>query len=697
MTEPRPALAAMLDARSIAVVGASARPGSFGARMVTEVGRGDAGRTVHLINSRYAEIGGVECRPSLKELDGPVDLVLLGVGDASLASQLAEAARIGARSAVIFGSANGEALRASLRGIAMDAGMALCGAGCMGFANVAAGVRALGYIERAVIPAGPVSLVTHSGSVFSALLRTRRALGYTLAVSSGQELVTTTADYLDYILDHTDTGLIALVLETVREGGRLRAALHRAASRDVPVVVLPVGGSPLGSAMVAAHSGAVAGDHAMWDALCDDTAMLRVGDLAELTDTIELLTLARRPGRRVGGIATIHDSGAERSLVADLAHELDVPFALLADETLATVGGLLDEGLLATNPLDLWGSGADSRELFGGCLRAMAADPNVAVAALAVDLVTEYDDDTSYADAVLDVASASSSGPATGSLAPIAVLTNLPSALDEPTAARLRAAGVPVLEGTRSGLVALRHLLSSQTRGYRPPSSPVVDAARCRRWLARLAAGPLDASTAFELLGDYGLATVATRAARTRAEAIAAAAELGYPVAHKSDVGGVVLAIATEAQLAAAYDDLTARLGPRVSVSATAPAGVEVSVGMVRDPQVGPMIVLAAGGVFMELLTDRAVALPPVSPERARELIDRLRLRVRLAGWRGSPAADLDALVAAITAMSQLALELGDVLDAVDVNPVIASPTGAIAVDALVAVRGGTIRGNVAH
>jgi succinyl-CoA synthetase beta subunit len=216
----------------------------------------------------------------------------------------------------------------------------------------------------------------------------------------------------------------------------------------------------------------------------------------------------------------------------------------------------------------------------------------------------------------------------------------------------------------------------------------------------------LDASTAFELLGDYGLATVATRAARTRAEAIAAAAELGYPVvlktdeptiAHKSDVGGVVLAIATEAQLAAAYDDLTARLGPRVSVSATAPAGVEVSVGMVRDPQVGPMIVLAAGGVFMELLTDRAVALPPVSPERARELIDRLRLRVRLAGWRGSPAADLDALVAAITAMSQLALELGDVLDAVDVNPVIASPTGAIAVDALVAVRGGTIRGNVAH
>ena len=199
----------------------------------------------------------------------------------------------------------------------------------MGFVNNALGVRALGYLEPDPLPQGGIALVTHSGSAFSTLLRARRGFGFRLAVSSGQELVTDAADYVDYALDDPETRIIALLMETPRSVPRLRQSLLRAAEQDVPVVILTVGGSPRGRAMVAAHSGALAGEHAAWQAFCAATGAVHVSDLAEFTDTLELFSAGRRS--RGGGVATVHDSGAERALLADLAHELAVPFADLAD------------------------------------------------------------------------------------------------------------------------------------------------------------------------------------------------------------------------------------------------------------------------------------------------------------------------------------------------------------------------------
>ena len=409
------------------------------------------------------------CRRSA-DLDEPVDVVLLGVPDAVLPDQLAAAAAAGAKSAVLFGSAHG--LRDEIAAIATDAGMAVCGAGCMGFVNNALGVRALGYLEPDPLPDGGVSLVTHSGSAFSTLLRARRGFGFRLAVSSGQELVTDTADYVDYALDDPETRIIGLLLETPRAVPRLRKTLLRAAEQDVPVVILTVGGSPRGRAMVAAHSGALAGEHAAWQAFCAATGAIHVSDLAEFSDTLELFSAGRRAKR--GGIATVHDSGAERALVADLAHELGVEFADLAPDTLTAIGGMLDDGLAATNPLDVWGTGADTRNLFGACLRAMVDDPAVAVTALAVDLVTEFDGDTAYADAVTDVAKHTD--------APIAVLASVASAIDPPTAERLRDSGIPVLEGARSGLAALgspRPLAAARRPCRRPRRSRTGGSGGC--------------------------------------------------------------------------------------------------------------------------------------------------------------------------------------------------------------------------
>jgi acyl-CoA synthetase (NDP forming) len=666
MTERRrAAVAAMLGARSMAVVGASDRPDSFGARMVLEAQRGSA--RVHLVNPRYDRIGEVSCAPSLADLDEPVDVVLLGVPDTALVEQLEIAAAMGAPSAVLFGSAHG--LREKIAAMATDAGMAVCGAGCMGFVNNALGVRALGYLEPDPLPPGGISLVTHSGSAFSTLLRARRGFGFRLAVSSGQELVTDAADYVDYALGDPETRTIALLMETPRAVPRLRPSLLRAAEQDVPVVILTVGGSPRGRAMVAAHSGALAGEHAAWQAFCAATGAVHVSDLAEFTDTLELFSAGRRS--RGGDVATVHDSGAERALLADLAHELEVPFADLADGTLATIGGMLDDGLAPTNPLDVWGTGADTRNLFGSCLRAMTADPGVGVTALAVDMVTEFDGDTAYADAVLDVANSTD--------APLAVLASVPSAIDGPTVQRLRDNGIPVLEDFRSGLVALKHL----TRWPLPIDRP-AEPTHTERQIP-------EGASAFELLSAYGIPGVQSLTAHSLGEALTAADAVGYPVAlktagalHKSDVGGVALNLADEAALGAAYTAMVQSLGPAVTVQPMVTDGVEVSVGFVRDDAFGPLVVVAAGGTLVELLADRVVACPPVSHAGAQRLLTGLRIAPLLAGWRGASAVDIDALADVVVRFSDMAIELGEVFAAVEANPVIASPGGVVAVDALV-------------
>jgi succinyl-CoA synthetase beta subunit len=193
------------------------------------------------------------------------------------------------------------------------------------------------------------------------------------------------------------------------------------------------------------------------------------------------------------------------------------------------------------------------------------------------------------------------------------------------------------------------------------------------------------------LLGDYGIPTVASAEAASEGEAVAAAERIGWPVAvktaeasHKSEVDGVRLGITDRAALAEAYRDLAARLGPRVTVAAMAPAGVELALGVIRDPQFGALVLVAAGGVLIEVLADRRMAFPPIDEPRARALIDRLAVRPLLDGVRGAPAADLDAVARALVRLSALAADLGDHLAAVDVNPLIAGPDGCLAVDALV-------------
>ena len=459
--------------------------------------------------------------------------------------------------------------------------------------------------------------------------------------------------------------------------------LGDALAADVPVVLLSAGGSPAGKALVAAHSGALAAADGAWEALAGAYGVHRVRDLAELADTLELFSSRRRcaPG---GGIATVHDSGLERAHLADLAAELGVPFAPIGPQTTSRLAATLDPGLEPANPLDLWGTGRDPEPLVTECMSALAADPAVAAVALAVDLAPEWDGDEAYPRAVITTAS--------GTAKPVAVLAGLPATVDPVAAAMMRAAGVPVLEGTRSGLLALRHLLDHADRPAPPPDPEPLDPERRQRWARLLTEQTPDSAALFDLLRDYGIPAVRAKSAITMAGALHAAAEIGYPVvlktdepniAHKSDVGGVRLGLADPQAVADAYDDLADRLGPRVLVCETAAPGTEVALGLTRDPALGPLLVIAAGGLLIEILAERAVVLPPVTPSQARAVISRLRLARILTGARGQPAANLDAIADAIMGLSALACDLGDVLDALDINPLICGPNGAVAADVL--------------
>jgi acyl-CoA synthetase (NDP forming) len=689
----RSPLERMLEARSVAIVGASVREGSVGHQSVVELVEGGFDGRIHPINPKYDEILGLPCLGSIAEVGEPVDLVILAVSNALLEEQLRLAASAGAGSAVIFASGYEEPrdgatpLVERLAAIAREARMAVCGGNGMGFAYFERRLRALGFFEPKEVKTGGVTFVSHSGSAFSAMIQNRRGLGLNLAVSAGQELVTTVADYVRYALGLESTRVVGLFIETVRDPEGFREALRLAQERDVPVVALKVGREAFTRQMVEAHSGALAGEDGAYEALFDAYGVSRVESLDEMADTLALFAAGRRAGP--GALASVHDSGGERALLIDSAAAVGVPLAEVSAETSAAMAALLDPGLPAVNPLDFWGTGRDAHEVVTVCIGALLADPAVAALAFAVDLTTEDSPDMGYIAMARDTFRETDK--------PYAMLSNLSSGIDRSDVEALEADGIPVLEGTLTGLSAFRYLFAYRDHGALPPlsgSSPVSDAVR-EGWRDRLSSGePLGEVEGLAMLADYDIPVTEAMRAGSLDDALAAAGKVGYPVAlktamhaHKSNVDGVRLGLGNAGHLEQAYLDIAGRLGSAVTVAAMAPPGVEIHLGIVRDQQFGPLVMVAAGGVLVEVLGDRRLALPPLDEARARSLVDRLRVRPLLDGVRGAPPADVAALVRAVVGLSWLANDLGDRLEALDANPVICGADGCVAVDALVLPR----------
>jgi acyl-CoA synthetase (NDP forming) len=691
----------LLKPSSIALLGVSSKTGSPGQVLAQMVLDSAYPGDLYLVNPRYPEILGQHCYPDLEALPAAVDHVVIALGNAHLEEAMAATIEHGASAATIYSSGvlpddSEPGLIQRLGTMAKAAELQICGINGMGFYNISHDLYCGIFPRGREIIRGGISYIAQSGSAFTTLCHNGCRLGFNLCVSAGNEIVTTVADYMDWSLEQSDTRVIGLFLETVRNPAAFVAALEKAKLRGIPVVVLKIGKSPLGAELALTHTGAIAGNHAVFQALFKRYGVIEVDDFDEMAAILMLLQSGRETP--AGKFAAAFESGGFRELITDEAHALGLEFAPLEDATVDLIGQNLDPGLEAVNPLDAWGSHDRFEARFETCMNALMQDPNVAAGAF----ISNYRDGYYLSEAIYRVVESVSRNTAK----PIALATCYADLANSAICRRAHDAGIPLINGAQETLRAFRHLF--EYRNFRlglqgDISHPALPQDRVSAWKHKLAghgATTLGEIESLELLAEFSVPVVRHARVSSLEELRAAAAATGYPLVvktaapginHKSDHGGVFVNIQAEADLLKHYDDLCNRLGPEVLVSPMIGDGIEIGLGTVNDPQFGPIIMVAAGGILVELLEDHAVAICPVSPQQAQEMLASLKANRLLQGIRGKPACDRKALIDAIVSLSLVAFEFRDSIAEIDINPMLVNAREAVAVDALIALKNSTI------
>jgi acyl-CoA synthetase (NDP forming) len=686
----------LLRPESIAVVGASERPHSVGLQTMENLLTGGFEDKLYAINPGYDSVCGIPCYPDLASLPQTVEHVVLTVGDARIEEALDDVIAHGAQAATLMSSLVLEndqepLLRERVSAKIEKSGLIVCGANGMGFYNCNDGVWVCGFDTRQNhVRGGNVTLISHSGSGMAGIMDCEERIDFNLTVSTGQELCVSMDQYMDFALDQPETRVIGLFMEAARNPDGMVAAFKKARDRAVPVVVLKVGRTELSARLAVSHSGAIAGRDDAYQALFDRYGVQRVEDMDELATA--LIMFAQPHEVAEGSLVSIHDSGGERQLLIDLADSMDVPLAQIEPATVNRLEEILDPGLPPVNPLDAWGAGGPKADrIMQDSLAALMSDPNAAMGVVTHDrgpLSSIYPE---YFEYMRRGHSASGK--------PVFLVANRQGTGSDPAVVAVTRKGFPVLDGLRSFLTGVRCLLGYRDfRSRAQDRTQAPDAKVVARWKSRLATGDtLDEPESTRLLGDFGFPINPAYLADSESEALSAAAELGYPlvlktaepgILHKTDQDGVRLDLEDEDQLLAAYRHFSERLGNRVMVSPMIRAtGVEMVIGMIRDEQFGPLVMLGFGGINVETIRDVVCALPPFGTATARRLLDSLQLRPLLDGLRNRPAVDIDAYCEAASRFSTMAASLGEEIDEIDVNPVIVHPGGCVAVDALVVGR----------
>jgi acyl-CoA synthetase (NDP forming) len=682
----------LLRPASIAVVGASERPGTVGRNLVENLLKGGFSGALFAVNPGRESVLGVPCFPSLSALPSRVEHVMFAVSDERIEAALDEAVAHGARAVTLYSSlvlANDSvpALRERVLAKVRAANLVVCGANGMGFYNFADGIWGCGFQTRAHVRGGNVAYISHSGSGMCGIVDTDERIDFNYVVSTGQELTVTMDQYLDFALDQPSTRVVGLFMETARNPAELTRVFGKAQERGIPIVALKVGRTEFSARLTVSHSGAIAGEDAVYDALFDRYGVHRVHDLEELSTALILFAQPHAIG--AGGLVSIHDSGGERQLLIDLAHAADVPLTELTPASTAKLTSLLDPGLPAVNPLDAWSTGGPDYHVgMQQCFSTLLADPGAAIGAVIHDRVAGGGIHGSYIDYLKAAHDASGK--------PAVLVANSRGTGADPLAVATTRAGFPVLDGVPQFLRGVKCLLEHRDRRTRPiGAAPTPPAAALSTWRARLADGArLDEHDSLKLLRDLQLPANPCRIADNELDARLAARELGYPVVlktaasgadHKTGLDGVRLDLRDETALLGAYRDMAKRLGPRVLIAPMiATRGVEMLLGMVNDAQFGPVVVLGAGGIHVEALRDVLYAIPPFDAAHARRLVARLGCATLLNSARHARPLAIDAFCETAARFSAVVAALGARLEEVDLNPVIVHPEGCVIVDALV-------------
>jgi acetyltransferase len=669
-TELRGGIGHLLFPRSLAIVGASAR------RRPTIEAAMRGGSRAFGIHPRHASVHGLACYPSLADAPETPDLALAAVGHTRVEAVVEEAAAVGVPAVIVPGvgaeaGAEGPVIAARLSARAAHLGIALLGPNCMGVA-VPGGLSAwLGSVPESVAP-GHVSVVSQSGSVAEAMLTLGGRVGFRCVVSSGAEGNRDVADVVAFLADDEGTRTVGLFLETVRRPAAFLAALGRCAARGKPVVCLKTGRSDAAARAALAHTGALVGSHRAFTAAMRAYGVVLADDFAEFVEVLDVFGRSRRPrGARLGAVS---ESGGHGGLVADQAEEAGLRFASLDPALAGQLQAEFPNFTAPGNPLDAWGIDEPER-VFPRALSLMAASGDYDILLAQVD-VSQFRGAPEYRWCSMVVRALSQAVEGTGVL-PVVVTVQTGDPWPE-MAALARECDIPLLRGPRAAMRALA--AAARWRPVTPPQ-PVCDLVPDHETVK--ASGVLAEAESAALLARYGVPMVDTRRACSADDASDLADSLGYPVvvkvdgvAHKRAAGGVILGCRDAEDVRAA----TAELGGRVVVARQLDPGPEVICGMLRDEGFGPILAIGLGGTLVEGLDTVVTALAPVDQELALQLVGEVPGLRRVASGRA-----LDDLAATLVAIGRLALARPAVSE-IDVNPLILSEAGAVAVDALVVI-----------
>lgn len=701
---PAQPIGRVLQPRSIAIVGASADPRSFGGFVLGNLERFGYAGALHLVSRSSTEINGRPCVKAIEDLPEGIDLAVLAIPEAGVLDAVRSLAARRTHAAVLFASGyaeagdEGRAKQQELAAAAAEGGLLLIGPNCMGFTNFADGVpltfEPLAEAPREQRPG--IGVIAQSGAMAANLRDAFRGRGLptTLIFSTGNEAALGVEDVLAHCIADVQTRVIAAYVEQIRRPRLFLQLAAAARAAGKPIVLLMPGKSSRAREAAQSHTGALAGDHATASALLRREAVVVVDSLDELFDTTAILL--RFPAPPAGGTAFMTGSGAMKNIALDFCDELGLPLPALTPATVDQLTSLLPAYAVAENPLDYTTIGVRQPGLIGELLLSLLADPNIGNLVLAIPVgptMAQRD----KAEHILP-AIARATKPA------VLVLTGDNGPIEPFFTEAITASGVPLFRSPDRALRALAHVAAF--------GEALQRAARARNTAPVAVPLPTLAGTVDGVLAEYrgkawlataGLAVPKGALAKSADDTVRIAAGIGWPVVikaqasalpHKSDVGGVVVGLADEAALRAGWTQLVNSVATHrpdlvldgVLVEAMGPRGLELVVGAKRDADWGPVVLVGLGGVWIEALKDVRLIPADLAVEDIVIELTRLKAASLLRGLRGAPAVDVQA-VAQVVALIGEQMRANPRIAEIDINPLVAYPDRVLALDALVVVR----------
>lgn len=694
-------LSRLLRPRSVALVGASDRS-NWSNRIYDALQVIGYDGDVYLVNPRGGQAHGRPLHRSVEDIDAAPDVAFVMVPGPAVLEAMRDVAEAGVKAAVVLSSgfaelgAEGREAQRELASLCGGHEMVVLGPNALGFVNVIDRIALKPFPPGDPLLPGSIGVVSQSGNITVQLINMARSfdIGLSFAVSTGNEMDVSLADVVDFLAEDENTAVIAVFAESFADPAAFLAACRKARASGKPVVVLKVGRSAAAARAALAHTGALVGNDAVVDAFLHSAGAIRVTSLEDLLAVAD--TFTRTGPLELAGLAVLTISGGTCDIAADTADAREVELPEFAPLTLERLRAVLPGYATAQNPLDVTGAAVADAELFGSALRIVTGDPSIGVVLVAQEIDHQAETSAWGLETLRGLVAASSGG-----TVPV-ILANTTVRAVSPRVREIRAElGVPaVFGGIDRILPAVRAIAdwSAQARAAEallPPAGPL-----------RLPAEPRGAwseAVCRHLLTEAGIPVVPGVVARTPAAAGAAAAAYGVPVAlkvvsadvlHKSDVGGVALRVAAaEAEQAAAmllHRVATAVPAARVDgvlVSPMRPAGLDLLIGVVREPGWGNVLAVGLGGLWAETMRDVERIALPASERQIERGLRRLKAWPLFDGARGGDRVDIPALVRVIARIADLSLGLGDQLAALEVNPLRVTPAGVEALDAVVVWR----------